>query len=447
MNEINEMNAPKPTLQAIINVKLYDFQHYKDHAYIVFDEAVIEVGNMTYFSACQKKYNLENVIDAHGRLLLPGLINFHTHMYSAFARGFQFNCDSTKFTEILKQVWWRLDKSLTLEDVYESAVSHCRELLKSGVVGVIDHHAGSQIEGSTTAIEKAIQATGLHGITCFEISDRFDIEKAIHENKAMHDRTGGPIGLHASMTLSEKTLERVKQTLGNLPIHVHVSESVDDHTHYLETPTQRFKRMGLLHKPALLAHCVHIDESDASIISESQSTVVLCPLSNMNNGVGSFNYGLLKRHEIPIVIGTDGLGADVARSWQMLYYTAVSSPENSGDMTLEALRKWIVDSYHYYEKLTGLKLGKFEPGYRMDGFLTDYQWFTPLNAQTAFAHVFYGVFDRLDIDMLWIGGRVLMENHLLNGHQPSHHYMDGETDAITCAKNLWLRMGEPYDDK
>lgn len=430
---MNEMNETHSTLQAIINVRLYDFQHYKENAYIVFDEAVIEVGNMAYFSACHKKYDLENVIDAHGRLLLPGLINFHTHMYSAFARGFQFNCDSNKFTEILKQVWWRLDKSLILDDVFASAVSHCQELLKSGVVGVIDHHAGSQIEGSTTAIEKAIQATGMHGLTCFEISDRFDLEKAIHENKVMHDRTGGPVGLHASMTLSEKTLERVKQSLGNLPIHVHVSESIDDQTHYLETPTQRFKRIGLLHKPALLAHCVHIDEGDASIIFESKSTVVLCPLSNMNNGVGVFNYGLLERHEIPIVIGTDGLGADVARIWQMLYYTAVSNPENSGHMNLEVLRKTIADSYLYYEKLTGQKLGRFDKGYRMDAFLSDYQWFTPLTAHTAFAHVFYGIFDRLDIDKLWIGGRQLMDNHNLTSPSPV---------SVASAMNLWLRMGE-----
>jgi len=444
MNPINE------AIQAIINVRLYDYDKYRENAYLLFNEEIIEVGDMEQFHICCEKFNLENIMDAQGRLLLPGLINFHTHMYSAFARGFQFKCDSTEFTQILKQVWWRLDHNLILDDVYTSAISHCEELVKSGVVGVIDHHAGSQVTGSTIAIEKAIQDMGMHGLTCFEISDRFDIESAIRENKEMVARTKGPIGLHASMTLSDETLKRVNQILEDNPIHVHVSESLDDHLYFGETPIQRFERFNLLQKPSLLAHCVHINDVDASIISESQSTVVLCPLSNMNNGVGTFNYGLFERYKIPIVVGTDGLGADMARSWQMLYYTAVSKPENSGQMNLEVLRQTIADSYLYYEKLTGQKLGKFEIGYRMDAFLTDYHWFTPLNDQTAFSHVFYGIFDRLGIQQLWIGGRLRIENHVYIEIQQALDDQDSLNHSpisIACAEALWKRMGEADENK
>lgn len=394
-------------MKALINVTLYDYKTYIPNAFVLFDEKVIAVGAMTAFAGC------ETVIDGKGKFLLPAFINFHTHMYSAFARGFDFSCASHSFTEVLEQVWWRMDKALTLEAVYWSAVACAKECLLKGVVGVLDHHASGEIVGSTAQVEQAMQDMGLHGLTCFEISDRFDVKEALIENQNMVQRSGGPIGLHASMTLSPNTLVQIKATFDQHRIHCHVSESKDDHDCYGSTPIERLHEAQLLAPYSLLAHCVHITESDAARIKRQQGIVVLNPRSNENNGVGDFDYGLLSSFDLPLVMGTDGLGADMARSWQSLYYRVKANPKDKDSMSLDVLKDYIAKSYDVYETLTGYKLGLFEPGYRFDALLIDYEAYTPVTDATVFAHVFYGVFEDLRIEKLWNGGILMLDDYKL----------------------------------
>lgn len=415
-------------MKALIHVKLYDYNTYIENGFVVFDSQILEVGRMETFDGDRE---IDKIIDGEGRFLLPGLINFHTHMYSAFARGFDFKCQPSNFKETLESIWWRLDGALTAEDVYWSAVSHCKDLIMKGVVGVLDHHASGEIRGTTSVVERAMDDVGIHGLTCFEISDRFDVQEAIEENEEMTGRTGGPFGLHASMTLSRNTLSAIKNALKDHPIHCHVSESIDDQIHFLRTPVERLNAAGLLNPLSILAHCVHISESDAKTIGESQGIIALNPRSNQNNGVGAVDYSLFKKYDIPIVVGTDGLGADVAKSWQMVYYLSKASARSRNVMTLEGLKEHIVESYEIYKKLTGLSLGRFEPGYRFDAMLIDYDCFTPVDEKNVFAHVFFGIFDDLRMKRLWNGGELLVDGYeLINSPKVPQHLV----------RALWKRI-------
>lgn len=419
-------------MKALTNVILYDYQTFRDNAFVLFEDKIVAVGDMADFKGA------ETVVDGKGKFLLPAFINFHTHAYSAFARGFNFNCAPETFTEILEQVWWRLDRVLTLEDVYWSAVAHGKECLRKGVVGIIDHHASGQIIGSTAQVERAMKDVGLHGLTCFEISDRFNMVEAMAENRAMADRTGGPIGLHASMTLSDETLRKIKATFGESPIHCHVSESIDDHHCYGETPMERLSQARLVAPNSLLAHCVHMTESDAALVKSQKGIVVLNPRSNENNGVGDFDYGLLDAFELPLVVGTDGLGADMARSWQTLYYRVKANPKDRDRMSLDSLKKYISESYRIYEVLTDNKLGRFEPGYRFDALLLDYEAYTPVTDATVFAHVFYGLYDDLRIEKMWNGGELCIDGYsLLNN-------MEMPKDLV---ESFWRRMEASNESK
>jgi cytosine/adenosine deaminase-related metal-dependent hydrolase len=411
-------------MKALVNVRLYDYQTFIDQGYVMFDETVVEVGPMADFKGC------EEIVDGGGKFLIPGLINGHMHFYSAFARGFSFDCEPESFKDMLEQVWWRLDGQMTLEDVYWSAIALGRESLLKGVVGVIDHHASGAIKGSLEAVEKAMADVGLHGVTCFETSDRFDIDEAIEENCQMVQRTGGPFGLHASMTLSDATLNAVKLAIGNYPIHCHVAESLQDQVFEPLTPVERLDAFGLLGPKSLLAHCVHISDSDAASMKDRGAIVALNPRSNQNNAVGTFNYGRFHRYDLPLIVGTDGLGADVAQSWQALYY-AVMASEHRVLMSLDALKAHLVESYRIYEAITGIKLGRFCTGYRFDALLVDYHAYTPVTAGNVFAHVFYGLFDDLRIQKLWSGGALLMDHYELIGVPDVPQMM---------AESLWHRM-------
>jgi cytosine/adenosine deaminase-related metal-dependent hydrolase len=233
------------------------------------------------------------------------------------------------------------------------------------------------------------------------------------------------------MTLSRNTLSAIKNALKDHPIHCHVSESIDDQIHFLRTPVERLNAAGLLNPLSILAHCVHISESDAKTIGESQGIIALNPRSNQNNGVGAVDYSLFKKYDIPIVVGTDGLGADVAKSWQMVYYLSKASARSRNVMTLEGLKEHIVESYEIYKKLTGLSLGRFEPGYRFDAMLIDYDCFTPVDEKNVFAHVFFGIFDDLRMKRLWNGGELLVDGYeLINSPKVPQHLV----------RALWKRI-------
>jgi cytosine/adenosine deaminase-related metal-dependent hydrolase len=112
-------------------------------------------------------------VDASGKVVMPGLINAHTHFYSTFARGLMKTRPARDFVGVLKNLWWRLDSALTTEDCYYSALIALLDAIRHGTTTLIDHHASPQaVGGSLHAIGKAVQQTRLRACLCYEVSDR-----------------------------------------------------------------------------------------------------------------------------------------------------------------------------------------------------------------------------------------------------------------------------------
>ena len=94
----------------------------------------------------------DRVLDATGKVVMPGLINAHMHFYSTLVRGLGKAAPSCNFQEVLENLWWRLDKKLSLEDTYISAKVMLVEAIKKGTTTLIDHHASpAAVRGSTPA--------------------------------------------------------------------------------------------------------------------------------------------------------------------------------------------------------------------------------------------------------------------------------------------------------
>jgi cytosine/adenosine deaminase-related metal-dependent hydrolase len=112
-------------------------------------------------------------IDATRKVVLPGFINAHTHLYGSFARGLTKTKPAASFDEVLKNLWWRLDSALTIEDCYYSAMVALFESIRHGTTTLLDHHASpNAVAGSLAALEKAVNETGLRACLCYEVSDR-----------------------------------------------------------------------------------------------------------------------------------------------------------------------------------------------------------------------------------------------------------------------------------
>ena len=151
-------------------------------------------------------------IDASGCLVIPGNVNAHMHAYSALARGMPYSLEApANFLEILRRVWWRLDRALDEDSVRASALVAAREALLSGTTTLVDHHASpNAIDGSLDVLAHAFAEVGLRAALCYEVSDRDGPERSragVRENERFigdhalspHPRMRPMVGAHASL--------------------------------------------------------------------------------------------------------------------------------------------------------------------------------------------------------------------------------------------------------
>jgi len=432
-------------MKAIINTLIYDYNTFIENGYCIFDKDIIEVGPMEDFKVKHMKFQGE-VINGDGKMLLPGLVNFHTHIYSTLVRGASIPFNPKSFKDILEQLWWRFDAQLDKESIYSSALVYGIESIKNGVTTLIDHHAsGLSIGNSLDILKEAVtKELGMRGIFCFETSDRFDLKECISENiRGLHwddADAKGMFGLHASMSLSESSLNDIMTFVEENPIHIHVAESHEDEIdcvrNYGERVVNRLCAKGLLNKDSILAHCVHIDEEEAKLIQTHDAYVAVNPTSNMNNAVGSYNFELLNKNNIGILVGTDGLGANVAKEWQSLYYAGKAHMRNPVGISFDEMLNYINGSYEYLSRQFGIRIGKIAGAYAADLILVDYKAPTEINEDNAFGHVFYGLFDNLRPSHVWIKGKLL-----LNGYISIFEEDEIYSHAREESKKLWNRIG------
>ncbi|RME00055.1 MAG: chlorohydrolase, partial [Calditrichaeota bacterium] len=176
----------------------------------------------------------EEVVDLHAKLLLPGFVCAHTHLYSSLARGMPpATSPPLNFLEILQKIWWRLDQALDEESIYYSALIGAIEAVQCGTTTLVDHHASPNcIDGSLDILQEALEKVGLRGVLCYEVTDRGGPEKrraGLAENerflkKQNSELVRGLVGAHASFTLEDETLAACADLAArwNTGIHIHV---------------------------------------------------------------------------------------------------------------------------------------------------------------------------------------------------------------------------------
>ncbi|KKY01451.1 chlorohydrolase [Paraclostridium benzoelyticum] len=402
---------------------------YIDDGCVVIEGNVIkEIGST---KEMKEKYSDYEFIDANKKVIMPGLINTHMHIYSSFARGMAVpGKPSENFMEILENLWWRLDKKLTLEDTKYSAYSTYIDCIKNGVTTVFDHHASPfAIEGSLFTIKDVAKNLGIRTNLCYEVSDRDGlktIDQGIQENVNFikfakddeSDMVKGMFGLHAAFTLSDETLEKCANEMANLDAgyHVHTAEGIDDviinKEKYNKKVVQRLNDFNVLNDKTIAVHCIHIDSEEMELIKENKSFVVHNPESNMGNAVGCSPVVHLLNKGITVGLGTDGYTSDMFESLKVaniIHKHQLRDPRvgwaEAPTMLFENNRK--IASKHYKKDLGVLKEGAYA-----DVIVVDYIPHTPLNENTENGHIIFGMTGR-SVDTTIINGKVLMKDRIL----------------------------------
>lgn len=382
------------------------------------------------------KYAADQQWDAQGMVLMPGQICAHTHFYGAFARGMYIPGPPAKdFPEILDRLWWRLDKALDLAGVQSSAEVCLVDAIRNGTTTLIDHHASQRaIDGSLDVIADAVTASGLRAVLCYEVTDRDGLEAAqagIRENtrfiqkvaddaiqnskSKIQNRLAATFGLHASLTLSDATLEACAAAAHRFHIHVaeHPADEYDSVAKAGKRVVERLHGFGITGAESIMAHCIHIDAWEMALLKETGTFVTHQPRSNMNNAVGAADITTMLRGKLPLCLGNDGFSNDMFAEMKvadLLQKVSHSDPRYLGaDQVLQM-------AIYNNRRLTGVffdkPVGIVAPGAYADLILLDYYPTTPLSSANLPWHILFGV-SGSHVHSTIAHGQVLMRNREL----------------------------------
>lgn len=368
----------------------------------------------------QAKISKED-IDAGGRVVTVPNINFHDHFYSRLAKGLSIKGETDNFQNILKNLWWKLDMILDKEMIRASAQMAVLESIRNGVTYIFDHHSSPKTaNGSLEIIAEVLNKTGIRGVLCFEMTDRNGKKLAadgLKENEyflgnSIDENINGMLGVHASFTLKDESLQSAAEIVNqhNIGIHIHLCEDKVDREIslkvYSNLPVERLDHFGLLTDKSILAHGIHLTETDFSLVEKAGSAFVYNPDSNLNNEVGLPDFSHIPM-DIPILAGTDGMNSNPARSIKQLFILG----RHKG-MSFDEAFKWITKIYFNQINF----VGKYFPDFptlnlndRADFVVWDYIPPTPFTSENFWGHYIYGMLDR-PIHSVVQDGRVLMNN-------------------------------------
>ena len=402
---------------------------FENGAVVWTDNTIVEVGD---FETLKKKYADAEFIDAKGGVIHPAFINTHEHIYSALARGLSIKGYAPNgFLEILDGLWWTIDRNLDNDLTKLSAEATYLECIKNGVTTIFDHHASfGEISGSLFAIEEAARDFGVRSVLCYEISDRDGKEKAhaaIKENVdfAKHalslkdDFIKGMMGMHASFTISDETMELCrKEKPKEIGYHIHVAEDILDLHRCLKEHgkriVDRLYDWDVLGEKTLLAHCIYVNPHEMDLIRDTNTMVVHNPESNMGNACGCPPTMEIVHKGILTGLGTDGYTHDMVESWKVaniLHKHHLVDPGAAWAEVPEMLFQGNARiANRYFEK----KLGVLEKGAAADIIITDYIPPTPMNAGNLNGHMLFGMNGRSVVTTVG-NGKVLMKNRELQG--------------------------------
>jgi putative selenium metabolism protein SsnA len=383
----------------------------------------------------------EPVFDLSGKYLMPGMVCGHTHLYSALARGMPAPKKTPRnFYEILKDVWWTLDRALDEEAVYYSALVGALDAARAGTTTLIDHHASPNfIRGSLNVMKDAFLEVGLRGVLCYETTDRNGLAGArsgLEENRDWLMRNNGPtfaglVGAHASFTLSDKSLRACAELAKefNSGVHIHVAEDPVDQAKCRGRLIDRLARAGILGTKTILGHCTHLDKTSLDIAKRAGCWFAHNTRSNMNNAVG---YAPLPWMGDRVALGTDGIGADMFEEVKFAWFKARDGRNGLG---IAEVAGFLTGAQRLASHLLGVKLSCFEVGSVADLAVLDYPTPTPVTAGNLYGHLIFGMSSQCVTDTMVNGQWIVRHRKVVGVDEAAVR----EKSAKVAAK-LWRRF-------
>ena len=398
-------------------------------------------------------YPSATVKEMHGRIVMPGIVCAHNHFYSGLSRGIMAQIPPCPdFISTLKNLWWRLDRTLDEESLYYSGLICSLEAIKSGCTSVIDHHASPHyIAGSLSTLRQAFLKAGLRGMTCFETTDRNggleELEAGVEENVNFarlidSARTAGKeqylveahIGAHAPFTVPDAGLAMLSDAvkLTGRGLHIHAAEDQYDvsHSHdkYGKDLLVRLAEYDLLNSKTLIAHGLYLSKEDIRLLNEKDGFLVHNARSNMNNHVG-YNHQLAEYHNL--ALGTDGIGSDMFEEMKFAFF---KHRDAGGPLWPDSFARYLWNGNTLLSRNFNAKFGCLAAGYKADLTICDYLSPTPLQAENIGGHLAFGMGSSSVHSVMIDGVMVYEDREFAFDCEPIY------AEARKVAAKMWRRM-------
>jgi len=278
---------------------------------IILGDLGIENGMIVFIGESNASFTAKKIIDGSNALIMPGLINAHTHSSMSLMRNY---ADDLPFWPWLTEKIWPIEEHLTGEDCYWGAMLSIAEMIRSGITTFADMYF--YMDDVAKAVDKTgIRANLSRGLVG-GVDEDAKLKEAVEFKEKWHDSSNGRIRVelapHAPYTCNAALMRRIleKSKVLDTRIHIHLSESKkeveDSFRIHGKSPVQNLLEQKVFERPTFAVHCVHLSDEDIKILAENNVSVVNNPGSNMKLGNGFAPIQKLLEAGVNVALGTDG---------------------------------------------------------------------------------------------------------------------------------------------
>ena len=404
------------------------------HMHVETGDLLIQNGRIAQIGAVAP-LRADKTIDCTDKLVIPGLINCHTHMYMSIFRNY---ADDLSFGDWLFGKILPAEDKLTPEDAYWCNLLSCIEMIKSGTTCFLDMHMFIHqcAKAARQTGMRAVLSRGLVGDDPQDEAGLHRIDEALTEAAAYQndDLLTFMLAPHAIYTCGEDYLRHLVTVAreNNLPFHLHLSETQtefdDAMAKYGLTPTAYLEKLGLLTVPTVAAHCVYLTDEDIAILQRHNVSVATNPISNMKLGNGFAPVSRLLAAGVNVCLGTDSAASNNAlnlfREMSALSYIHKGVDKNGQSLT--AIEALTIATQNGANAL-GLadKIGSLTVGKQADLAILDLNQPAFIPRNNLAASLVYSA-NGSEVETVIINGQIVMEQRRITGVDEQEVYRQVE---------------------
>lgn len=396
-------------------ITMDDSVPYLENAYVA-----VAGRKIAYVGAKEPEGDFARRIDARGKLLMPGLINTHTHVPMTLFRGLSDDCELDVW---LREHIWPAEDKLCADTVRAGTELAVAEMLASGTTSFSDSYFFvdaiadvAETSGIRANLSRSIVGDGKNFSDMPSVAEAKSLIDRVH----MYDngRLRADISIHAEYTSETecrvKTAEMAKEN--SLILQIHTSETRAEHEKCIEkygkTPTEQFFAEGLFEGTSpLLAHCCYMTENDMDILKSAGGSVAHCPVSNLKLASGVAPVLEMLKHNLNVTLATDGVASNNNTDMfeEIKLFAILHKGINNNPTAIDAYTALRAATVNGAKAQGRDDCGVLKAGFEADMIMLDFDRPHLIPCHNAISNTVYAA-NGADVVMTMVAGRILYEN-------------------------------------